>query len=66
PEPVRRPRRRRSRQASSRRAGQTLALLQTPVLQRCGRCGRRETVLGDAVVCRHCGGLIFRDDENLQ
>ncbi|MEA3401425.1 MAG: hypothetical protein U9R79_09330 [Armatimonadota bacterium] len=66
PEPVPRPRRRRSRRVRSRRGEQSLALLQPPVLQRCGRCGRRQTVLGDAAVCRHCGALIFRDDENLQ
>lgn len=40
------------------------ALMQPPVQQRCGRCGRMETVLGDAVVCASCGSLVLRRDED--
>ena len=62
--PARRSRRRRER-GFPRRPAEPRALMQSPVVQRCGMCGRRETVLGDAVVCRGCGSLILRgnDDE---
>ncbi len=63
--PARRRRGRRDR-GFPRRPAKPRALMQPPVVQRCGMCGRRQTVLGDAVVCRHCGSLIFRDDEDLQ
>ncbi len=64
PEPVARKRRRRGvlRAVRSRRSEQARTLMQVPVLQQCGICGRRQTVLGEAVVCAHCGSLILRDD----
>ncbi len=58
----RRRRGRRSQHAFPRRSEPARTLMQVPIIQRCGLCGRRQTVLGDAIVCRHCGGLIFRDD----
>lgn len=63
PEPVERRRRRRRllrRLPRSRRGERTLTLMQTPVIERCARCGFRQTVLGDAAVCEDCGGMIFR------
>lgn len=63
PEPVARPRRRRGKRVvRDDRGDGTLPLLRVPVIQRCGLCGRRQTVLGDVAVCSHCGSLIFRDD----
>lgn len=63
PEPVRRPRRPRQRRFKVPRSEAERTLMPVPIIQRCGLCGRRQTVLGDAAVCRHCGGLILRDDE---
>jgi hypothetical protein len=37
--------------------------MQQPVIERCARCGYRQTVLGDAAVCDGCGGMVFRADE---
>ncbi len=64
PEPVERPHRRRSAARAgpvSRRGEQTLTLLQQPVVERCARCGHRQTVPGDAAICDGCGGMVFRD-----
>ena len=70
PEPVERPRKRRTprrRSARSRRGERTLTLMQSPVVERCALCGFRQTVLADAAVCEGCGGMVFRrrpeDDE---
>jgi hypothetical protein len=67
-ERVRRRRRRsRRRLPRSRRGEQTPTLMQSPVIERCARCGHRQTVMGDAAVCDGCGGMVFRctaeDDE---
>ncbi len=42
-------------------------LLAQPVMQTCGFCGRRQTVLEQAGVCERCGGLMVRyaDDEEI-
>lgn len=64
--PERAPRRRgrgRRRASGFPRRSDPPALMQPPVRQRCGRCGRMETVLGDAVICGGCGSLILRGDE---
>ena len=62
--PARRGPRRRAR-GFPRTSSEPRALMQPPVVQRCGMCGHSETVLGDAVLCRGCGSLILRgnDDE---
>lgn len=62
PEPTERPRRRRRprRRPRSRRGERTLTLMQSPVIERCARCGFHQTVLGDAAVCQGCGGMVFR------
>ena len=68
PEPIRRERRRRRsrRVVRSHAAERTHTLLQRPVVQRCGLCGRRQPVLGDATVCEQCGGMIFRESDDEQ
>ncbi len=65
PEPVERPRRRRRprRRPHSRRGERTLTLMQSPVVERCARCGYHQTVLADAAVCESCGGMVFRSGE---
>ena len=66
PEPVqRRLRRRRSPRGRvrSRRGERTLTLMQIPEMERCARCGFRQTVLGDVAICEDCGGMVFRGGE---
>ncbi|MGD9497800.1 MAG: hypothetical protein AB7Y46_15970 [Armatimonadota bacterium] len=68
PLPDRVPRRRgsrRSRPAGIGRRQQLPTLMPVPILQRCGRCGRLVTVLDAAAVCRRCGGLVLREDGDL-
>ncbi|MEI6500344.1 MAG: hypothetical protein WCP21_04870 [Armatimonadota bacterium] len=36
------------------------ALLQTPVVQKCGFCGENQTLMGETHVCGHCGGILLR------
>ena len=36
------------------------ALMQPPVAARCGFCGARLTVMGDAALCPQCGGIVGR------
>ncbi|GEM_PF-6232250 len=63
PEPVHRRLKRRKLcrgRIRSRRGERTLTLMQTPVMERCARCGNRQTVLGDVAICEDCGGMVFR------
>ena len=64
PDPVARGRRRRKLRSAprSRRGEKTLTLVQTPMLERCARCGNRQTVFGQAAICDRCTGVIFRSD----
>jgi hypothetical protein len=38
------------------------ALLESPLVQRCGFCGHDQTVLGESALCDECGGIIIRDE----
>ena len=44
------------------RAGAEPALLQVPVVGRCGFCGTTLSISGDAAICPACGGIVTRDD----
>jgi hypothetical protein len=37
------------------------ALVDTPVVQRCGFCGSNETLMGETHVCSECGGILLRE-----
>ena len=38
-------------------------LVESPQVQRCGFCGRDQTVLGDSALCEACGGIILRQEQ---
>ena len=49
-------------QCNTNTAGQ--ALLQSPVVARCGFCGQELTILEDVAVCPSCGSIVSRDEED--
>jgi hypothetical protein len=64
-------RKRRPRGAARKRAAaktrpreaQERPLLTAPVVRRCGLCGAKLTILGQAAKCPHCGGIVGRQME---
>lgn len=64
PDPERR-RRRRKPGRKPRPAEEPQALMEAPVIQTCGFCGNRQTLLGEAGICEECGGILVRDDESM-
>jgi hypothetical protein len=42
---------------------QDQALVGTPVVQRCGFCGEKQTLMGETHVCTNCGGILVRCEE---
>lgn len=39
------------------------ALLDTPVVQKCGFCGSEQTLMGKTHVCTECHGILLRQDD---
>jgi hypothetical protein len=62
-EPRRKRYRRRKPLPPPKDAAPEAALIQTPVLQRCGFCGSNETVMAETHVCVNCGGILLRCEE---
>lgn len=40
------------------------ALVEAPVVQRCGFCGDLQTLLGETGVCTNCGGILLRREDD--
>lgn len=60
-EPQRKRYRRRKPLPAPRPPGaQPPALLDTPVIQKCGFCGSDQTLLGKTHVCSECQGILLR------
>lgn len=63
PQHRRRRSKRRAAARSRRQPAQNLTLAASPVLQRCGRCGHEQTVLGETALCAQCGGIMVRKEK---
>jgi len=62
-EPRRRRYRRRKPLPPRRRPPQPATLTVPPVVQPCGLCGHRQTLLGETAVCAACGAIIIRRED---